>query len=213
VAQDGRGAVVQIGANDGVMKDPVRDSIKGLDLPALLIEPLPDLFERLKLNYADQPGIRFENVAISDNPGEAEIFRINPSATGLPHWVNGIASFDRRVIVKHASADGVDRARFMDAIESVRVPVLTMRQLLDRHPDLRHISVLQIDTEGHDFKVLQSAVAAGCLPRIINFEHKHLAYRDQVASRELLAAHGYTFWSGKSDTVAYRVATSSPPAM
>jgi len=91
------------------------------------------------------------------------------------------------------------------AIESVRVPVITMAQLLAKHPQITNVMGLQIDTEGHDYTVVRSAVGAGCLPRIINYEHKHLSYSDQVACRNLLETHGYAFWTNASDTLAYRL--------
>jgi hypothetical protein len=84
--------------------------------------------------------------------------------------------------------------------------VVTVKQLLEKH-NSPHIIALQIDTEGHDFVVIKSAVAARCLPRIINYESKHLSMDDQIACRELLAAHGYSFLTNFADTLAYREKT------
>lgn len=81
---------------------------------------------------------------------------------------------------------------------------MTVQQLLERHPDLGKITALQIDTEGHDFIVVKSAVEAGCMPRIINYEHKHLSYDDQVTCRDFLAAKGYAFYTTGTDTLAFR---------
>lgn len=44
----------QIGANDGVLGDPLHDSVLRHKLTGLLVEPLPNLCERLKANYAGQ---------------------------------------------------------------------------------------------------------------------------------------------------------------
>ena len=202
---EGRGTLIQIGANDGLMDDPVRRSIVSLGLPALLVEPLPDLFERLRSNYSDQSNIHFANVAVSETPGQAEMFRVRPSAKGFPEWVHGLASFNKGVLLTHRNWKGVDAREFDAAIESVRVPVITMAQLLAKHPQITNVMGLQIDTEGHDYTVVRSAVGAGCLPRIINYEHKHLSYSDQVACRNLLETHGYAFWTNASDTLAYRL--------
>lgn len=204
VQSKGKGAVVQIGANDGLMSDPVRQSIVSLGLPALLVEPLPDIFSQLQRNYAAQTDIVFENVGIDTTAGEAEIYRVSPASPDLPAWVHGLASFDKAVLLKHRNWDGVRGLDLDRYIESIKVPVLTMRQLLDRHPGLRPVLVLQIDTEGYDFKVIQSAVEAGCLPPIINYEHKHLLYEEQWACRELLTDQGYSLSTGTTDTVAYR---------
>ncbi|MBC7807886.1 MAG: FkbM family methyltransferase [Akkermansiaceae bacterium] len=202
---EGKGAIVQIGANDGIMEDPVRKSIVSHSLPALLVEPLPNLFEELKKNYSGQPQVRFDNVAVSNEPGEANIFRLRADATQFPEWVHMLASFDKSVILKHKDMDGIRGKNFEQYIEDIPVPVVTVKQLLQRHPDLGNITALQIDTEGHDFIVVKSAVDGDCLPRIINYEHKHLSYGDQTACRDLLAKKGYSFCSTGSDTLAYRM--------
>jgi hypothetical protein len=49
---------LQIGANDGVFCDPLHDLVLRHNLSGLLVEPLRNLFERLRANYAGQPGIR-----------------------------------------------------------------------------------------------------------------------------------------------------------
>jgi FkbM family methyltransferase len=205
VLTEGKGAILQIGANDGVTVDPVRESIISLGLPALLVEPLPNLFEQLKSNYAAQPDVRTDNVAVSSTPGEASIYRVMPSATQFPDHVHMLASFDKSVLLKHDLAGN----SFEKFIETVPVSVVTFEQLLKRHPDLGPITALQIDTEGHDFIIVKSAVDAGCLPRIINYEHFNLSYEDQVACRDLLSKHGYSFVSTGWDTLAYK-ATKAP---
>jgi FkbM family methyltransferase len=204
VLVDGPGAILQIGANDGLFDDPIHEIILKFNLPAILVEPLPDLFRQLRRNYKDQSNIHFENVAISTEPGEAEIFRISRATKTLPQWTQGIASFDKSVLLKHKDWPGVDRKALERSVESVLVPVITVQQLLAKHPDVQKVLALQIDTEGHDFAVVKSAVDGGCLPRIINYEHKHLHFHDQVACRELLSSQGYAFWANGSDTVAYK---------
>ena len=204
VLLEGKGAILQIGANDGHFADPVHQIIKALSLPAILVEPLPDKFEQLRRNYANQPNIRFENVAVSTETRQAKLFRINPAAKHLPDWVHCIASFDKSILLKHKKISGVRGKAFDPYIETVYVSVVTFSQLLQKHLDIPRLIALQVDTEGHDFVVVKSAVEAGCLPRIINYEHKHLTYGDQVSCRDLLSSKGYSFWSGVEDTLAYR---------
>ncbi|HUY69063.1 MAG TPA: FkbM family methyltransferase [Alphaproteobacteria bacterium] len=209
VLTEGKGAVIQVGANDGLMRDPVHGIIVELGLPALLVEPLPDLFARLKANYAGVPNIAFENTAVGAKGGDAEIYRIG-AAAHVPDWAQGLASFEKRVLLRHRRALRAADKDFERHIETVRVPVVTVAQLLGRHPGIGKIMLLQIDTEGHDFAVIQSAVAANCLPPIIHYEHKHLGYADQAACRELLTPYGYSFLSDETDTLAYRPPAGSP---
>lgn len=202
----GVGAVLQIGANDGLMEDPVHKIIVKLELPAVLVEPLPDTFERLKQNYAGRKSIFFENCAVSDKPGLAKIHRISSTTPGVPAWAHGLASFNRNVLLKHKHWDafahlpgGLDKY-----IETLEVPVCTVAQLLERNAQISKFTAMQIDTEGHDLSILKSAADANFFPPIINFEHKHLSMADQATGRELLAAQGYAFLSDSTDTLAYR---------
>lgn len=202
VLVDGRGAIIQVGANDGVMSDPVNQIISACRLPAILVEPLPDIFEMLVKTYANKQDIFFENAAVSDKPGTAEIFRVDQSLKNMPDWIRGTASFDKSILLKHEHIVG---RNIDDHIVSVTVPVITIEQLLKRHSAIKKITAIQIDTEGHDFLVVKSAIDAGCLPRIFNYETIHLSLVDQIACRNLLASRGYSFLSNSQDTLAYRM--------
>jgi hypothetical protein len=58
--------VIQVGANDGIMCDPLRPYLapgKDRRIRAVLIEPIPLYFEKLKELYADYANISVINVA------------------------------------------------------------------------------------------------------------------------------------------------------
>lgn len=201
-------SILQIGANDGLLDDPIHHVIRNLKLPAILVEPLPELFEQLKHNYADQPQVRFENVAVSNRPGIAQLFHVDTRISDLPDWVKGLASFDKSILLKHRTfIKGCDLEKL---IETINVPVMTISEILQRHIDVKDLLLLQVDTEGHDYAVVQSAIEANILPDIINYEHIHLTYEDQTACRQLLAAHGYSFCSTDSDTMACKSSLIAP---
>lgn len=205
------GAIFQVGANDGVLVDPVRAAIVRHNLPAILIEPLPDIFEDLRKSYADHPKVRCLNVAVSERTGEARLYRIDPAYSDLPEWVRGIASFHRSVLMKHSVWDGVDPKRFEAAIREVVVPVRTFRDLLADVVSPESFIMLQIDTEGHDLVVLRSAANCGFLPPIVTYEHKHLSLADQRSARTLLAKRGYALHNDDCDTIAFRDPERSIP--
>lgn len=59
--------IVQIGSNHGVRGDPIHQLLK--DNPcwrALLVRPVPCLFERLRSNYGDDPRFRFVDAAVNN---------------------------------------------------------------------------------------------------------------------------------------------------
>jgi hypothetical protein len=90
-------------------------------------------------------------------------------------------------------------------IESLRVPVLTIGNLIDRHAHILPVMLLQIDTEGHDFEVVKSAIQANCLPKVIHYEHQHLSIHDQLACRNLLGEKDYSFAANGHNTIAYNL--------
>lgn len=77
---------LQIGAIDGGFGDPLHDLVLRHNLSGLPVEPLPNLFERLKANYAGQTGIALERCALGRTDGEASLCRARPDAA-VPRWV------------------------------------------------------------------------------------------------------------------------------
>lgn len=186
---------IQVGASDGVLDDPLRPLVLQYALPGLLIEPLPDVYARLVRSYAGQSQLRFENVAVATRPGAFTIYRVREDAPLSP-YVQLLASHRR----SHLTKEGVAP----QYIEAVEVPGMTLPQLLARHT-IRHVSLLVVDTEGYDYDIVSSALSSGILPRIINYEHCHLAPRARVDAKRLLQAHGYRFIEVGKDTLAMRM--------
>lgn len=185
---------VQVGANDGVLDDPIRALIIEHALPGLLIEPLPDLFDKLQQNYAGQSQLRFENAAVLATAGRITIHRVQPGAPVAAHW-HGIASFSRDNLL----AQGVPP----EHITTHEVHGAPLGDILARH-HVGDVSLLQVDTEGYDFEVIRSAFAAGMRPDIINYEHCWLPPKTRHACKEMLDAHGYGFVETGKDTIALR---------
>jgi len=189
---------LQVGANDGVADDPLHDIALRHKLSGLLVEPLPNLFERLKVNYAGQPGIAFERCAIGHTDGEASLYRARPDAP-VPSWVHLIASFNRR----HLTAASTDVPELEEYIEEVKVPSLTLRTLLRKH-DIQDLTLLVIDTEGFDCEIVNMALDAGLRPAIVNYEFIHAVPQARVDTKKRLMEAGYSFIDVGRDTLAVR---------
>lgn len=189
---------LQIGANDGVSADPLHESVLQYALPGLLVEPLPDLFERLRANYANQPSVAFECCAIGRSDGEATIYRVRADAR-LPPWLQLIASFNR----DHLLAVGSEVPDLERYVESVEVPCLTLPTLLSKH-GIQNLTLLQVDTEGFDCEIVRMALEAGLRPPIINYESCHVSRKDRADCKEQLMAAGYGFIDIGGDTLAVR---------
>lgn len=199
---------VQIGANDGrslggqtgVTDDPIYDFVLKHGWSGLLVEPVEYLFERLLATYEGQPGLRFEKVAIAATPEPRTLYRLREDAHDLPWFYDKIGSFHLSVLMKEKEAIPDLEEHVVEEV----VPCMSFGDLCEKH-DVRHIDLLQIDTEGHDFEVLKMVDFDHLRPRAILYEHKHLSLADQKAAMTLLEGEEYECEIGEHDTFAQTI--------
>ena len=195
--QEDRFFFIQIGANDGMRYDPMRDMVIRYHLAGLLVEPLKDMFEELRKNYASETRLLFENAAIGKEDGEQSIFRFASNAP-VEDWFHGWATFDK------GRMRGVAAKRGLEAyIQEVRVPTLTFKSLITKY-QIENVTLLVVDTEGFDLEIVKMAFEAEVFPKIVNFESKHLCPKDLYESRKLLEHYAYSFVDISGDTLAIR---------
>jgi hypothetical protein len=162
----------------------------------VLVEPLPDMFERLVGNYENTQGLlRFECCAIGETDGETDIWRVDPEAikNGLVEdWADGCTTM---LPDKH-----------LPQLKQYRIPVRiktkTMKTLIEqwnKRPDL-----IQIDTEGYDFEVFMQCHNLNLDPDVYKIEIAHITYNTAVYMRHLLEERGYKTLIDGYDLVAYR---------
>jgi FkbM family methyltransferase len=181
---------VQIGANDGITVDPIREYVLRYGWKGVLVEPQKKYFQQLQQNYAGRAGLHFENVAIGEREETKQLFVVRDDVE-FPEWRGLIATFKPQV---HFAEDD---ARL--TTEDVRC--VTLASLVAKHA-LPHIDLLQIDTEGYDYEILQSVDFTAVRPRIIHYEHKHLTFHEQFTLKVRLKSHGYLVTEDGTDTVA-----------
>jgi len=177
---------VQIGSNDAVRGDPIIDHALSLGWSGLMVEPVPDVFERLKLRHGRNPRLRMACTAIGRQEGMLPFYCLEPMDRPPSIWYDQMGSFSREHIVKHERFHpGLSRH-----IREIQVPCVTLTNLL-RREGVGEFELLHIDTEGHDFEVLQSLDFEQYRPGLVLFEHGHLprARREECAA--FLEARGY----------------------
>jgi FkbM family methyltransferase len=189
---------LQIGAFDGRQSDPLYRFITRYHWRGLLVEPMPDAFQRLQETYRNEPQVQLRNVAVAAANGTRPLYHLRRDAPELPSWAPMLASFDREVVLRH----GAQIPNISQFMEQTDVPCVTLRTLLDE-AGLTSIDVLQIDTEGFDYEILKMVDFNRIRPAIVNYEHAHLGLDDKDAAIELLIRHGYHVGAGPYDTVAY----------
>tara|TARA_R110000824_G_scaffold400686_1_gene608848 strand:- start:17042 stop:21481 length:4440 start_codon:yes stop_codon:yes gene_type:complete len=215
--------VVQVGANDGCINDPIYEVVmRNMDkTKVLLIEPQSNILEHLEKNYALHPEARIANYAVGPD-ALLSLYRIKPAYYGLftkrylhdsPNYrvPSGFSSFDKKHVVKHAEGNLPKNTNVEDAIEKLEVPSYDLLTILEAASwEERQIDILQIDAEGMDDKVIYSCNIEVTRPQLINFERAHLpkeAYKDLCV---YLSSLGYALYNYSNlDTLAVRKVSSS----
>ncbi len=169
--QDDDVQIVQIGSNDGMNGDPIFDLIaRNQKWKALFVEPVPYLFERLKKNYGPDSRFSFENAAIND--GTKQIFySVKEEAKNdfpdLPKAYDQLGSFYKENILIHFN--GILEPYILET----ELEGLSLTQLFQKH-DITELTLLHIDTEGYDWKIISQLNLEDIKPKVILIEHKHL---------------------------------------
>ena len=186
--------VLQIGASDGKLSDPLERLIELYHLRGILIEPLPDSFKLLQEKYHQNEKITCVNCAISEKEGLIRFFC--PKVTGT----YGLSEFQKSGISKRSLLQaGIPETD----IEEIIVTSKTLLRIMEEN-QISKIDLLQIDTEGHDFEIVKQAIKLLLPPTIIHFETIHLSRADRQESRALLGAKGYLLFESETDTLAYQ---------
>jgi FkbM family methyltransferase len=189
---------VEVGANDGVLGDPVFPWIEKHHLRGVLIEPQRDAFARLQQNYSQREGFHLVHAAITENDGEATLYRIRPEASG-PAWLHSVATFDRKLLESH----GNQVPDLASMIVTEQVPCMSVATLF-RNYQLERFDMLQVDAEGFDAQILKFFDIPSRRPPIVRFEHSHLNSADHEDCIRMLVECGYLVAMLGSDTLAYR---------
>ena len=197
----GKLSFLEIGAADGVSHDALHKHIMANPgWSGLLVEPLPDMFEKLQAAYAGRDNLAFENAAITEADGTAEIARIPPEKVNVetPSWADGISTLKPS---EHIIGQEPSLRQHM-----VMQPITTMTiaSLVKKH-DITHIDLFQSDTEGYDKVVFDQVWSAGFRPSIIKLEINYMYYHVIRDVFYLLVNTGYTCFYEGDDLVAVKL--------
>jgi FkbM family methyltransferase len=185
---------IQVGANEGEYGDPLHNFIVKYPWHGILVEPQPDIFAKLRENYAAiKNRLIFENIAIAKDLSTIAMYR----PLGNPNlYETSVASVNRKTVARQLGLRPRNLERFF-------VPCTTLDGLIRKY-SMSHIDVLQIDAEGCDYDVLKTLDLSEVSPLIIQFEHGQLTRQNISGAVEYLSTHGYRILYGghQIDTLA-----------
>lgn len=161
--------VVDVGANDGFSWSNSYAFVKR-GYSALLIEPMASYAEKCRERHLGNPKVIVEEVAILPHEGRTKFYVTQDSEADLLAMTSSV----RREII---------------AIENVEIEVqcCPLDTLLKRHSVPHDYALLNVDAEGVDLQVLQTAGLARWRPSIICVEYGQA----EADINALLTGHGY----------------------
>jgi len=187
---------IQVGAFDGVTKDPLQKFINRFGWRGVLIEPQADAAEKLRDLYRDNPRIVVLQAALDDRKGKRTLFRVaSPKA---PEGAGVLASFQRDTIVNHRDLiPDLEEMIVEDAVDCI-----TFEDVFKALPG-KEVDLLQIDTEGVDGKMISLFPFERVRPAIVHWEVKHLSIAEREQCLARFVSFGYRFApSGEEDMLA-----------
>jgi len=196
---------VQIGANDGLRNDPIREFIIRDCWKGILIEPLPIAFNLLINNYSyiHNPDLIFVNAAVSSIDQE------NLTFYSFKEKYLTKLSFEEKMdmlrkasfIRKHVEAFIGDKDPD-DVIQEIEVPCLKFNSLLKQYwGNKKVLDLLVIDAEGYEPDIIKSIDYTDIRPSVIFFESHHLGVEKERLFH-FLEKKGYSLKEIGGDTVA-----------
>jgi len=202
--------LIQVGANDGVMCDPLRRFLvnsKSQNISAVLVEPIPFYYRKLCDLYRDNPEITVLNVACGPSNGRARLYFIEPSVADrmngdgpANNWAHGQGSFDPNVVrywIERNRFRGEEYVKnidiYLQSIVSIDVEIVSLSDVaMSRQNDNL---LIVIDVQGFELEVIRG-IDWNCPPAFIVLEDD---LNKSGPISEYLAARGYSYLCGRND--------------
>lgn len=183
-----------VGANDGISHDFLFEFLRERKVAGIAVEPLKDIFKKLKVNFDFFPNVQLVNKAVHPFSKEVIIFRVDPAKKELvPDWAEGIGSLipdhhEKSAIPKeYIIKEKVEADSFMNIVENF---------------NCYSLDLLQIDVEGFDFEILKMVDFNVVKPKIIKYEFCNLSEQDRKAAKTKLKEVGYFLFTEGNDMIA-----------
>lgn len=207
-------SIVQVGANDGLLNDPINPFVRRHPgrTRLLLIEPQASVLPMLKETYADHPSATIVQCAIG-TPGVSTLWTVDqafwkdcqPGYAG--NWPayrapTGLTSENRSHVESWAEQHYTGDRASTEVITSFTMQSRPLIEVLESSGFGFGVDLLQVDTEGSDDVVIMNSSIDQLLPTLINFEQAHLPQSRLAALTEHLKAIGYEIHDNGYDALA-----------
>ena len=169
--------LVDVGAHDGSSISNSKYFVEELRFKAVLIEPLPKVFQQLENHYAGFDNVTCLNMAITNSKGTQTLHIGTDGDEGMMSSL----SIDRNAWFNK-----------MRSSSSIKVATDTLTNILENNNFPNDFSLLLIDTEGMDYEVLCGLNFNKFLPRVIVTEEYQHNHEKHIRKYDLLLQNGYS---------------------
>lgn len=179
--KDGDIFFIQIGANDGITYDPIRELIKKNKWKGIFYEPGNESFGQLKNNYKECSDLIFENKAVSNFDGKGTLY----CGSTTMHFT---------------MIEQIANTFFSVKPTTVEVETVSPSSIIKNY-NIKKLDLLQIDTEGHDMTIVRAFPFNIIKPRVIRFEYVHLYFEkeNEGTAQQFLSQLGYKIYIDTKD--------------
>jgi FkbM family methyltransferase len=186
--------VIQIGAMDGISFDDTRGFLDLYKWDALLIEPIPEIFEELKQNFKDRTNYIFENSAITENDDGVEMLTVPKSILEKENLHPGYKGMSAVFPLKNGFGSDYSRDIFVRDNLAIKIKVksLSFESLLDKH-NITNFDIFICDAEGYDYNILKQINLEKYQPKFIRIEYINLTIEEQKLVWDILTKNNYVF--------------------
>ena len=188
---------IKIGASDGLRWDSMRRFIVRYGWSGVLVEPLPQVYEMLRANYAYlKRDLVFLNAAVSDQPGCVDFWCASKG------FCSDLTTEKQLFFLRQSSLDRdfvCRRVGSPDHVECCSVPCVTVNEIADKYMS-GNVDLLFVDAEGHDADIIRSVDFSRLKPAIV-YESHNLGPKKALL-RSFLESHGYAVSGLDGDSVA-----------
>jgi len=196
---------VQVGANDGQQSDPLYEIIKKHEISGILLEPVPNIFEKLKYNYASSNLVKnkkiiLENIALTPegDSGDILFYKFCDTHQDDNNNLSGYSTTDKDKLINIRESLGID-----NQIDEIKVNYESVPFFLKKR-GLNNINLLVLDAEGMDIDILMAFLKCENFPNIIYMEILDQSCDKIMKAVNQLIENGYRIGGDQSDLIAYR---------
>lgn len=198
---------IQLGANDGMRNDPIREFVVRDKWQGIFVEPLPSVFELLKTNYSylQNSNLIYVNAAIGASNEKLSFWTFSDDFLDSVTYEEKLSylrksSFDKEYVLGHLKSFS-EPEKFL---KEVKVPFLSLDELVGQYWENKNIDLLVIDVEGYEATIIPSINYAKFSPQVIFFESHNLG-EDRAKVFDCLESNGYKLTRLGGDTIAEKI--------